>query len=169
VLRKLVLKNKALNKSNLKDLNNFAHLGNFSKKLKNYNSNYENFESFMEDFEKYIETQIETPSSNLNSQDRIFEGIVNRLDVLCDFKKIAIRIYLESQKNPKLLITLNRYIHRYFSSFLKSPINLGTSYLIYIYAFNIWIEDDENMDKTMAAIGNSFEGINKIKSFIKIS
>lgn len=169
MLRKLVLKNKALNKSNLKDLNNFAHLGNFSKKLKNYNSNYENFESFMEDFEKYIETQIETPSSNLNSQDRIFEGIVNRLDVLCDFKKIAIRIYLESQKNPKLLITLNRYIHRYFSSFLKSPINLGTSYLIYIYAFNIWIEDDENMDKTMAAIGNSFEGINKIKSFIKIS
>jgi len=163
------LKNKALNKSNLKDLNNFAHLGNFSKKLKNYNSNYENFESFMEDFEKYIETQIETPSSNLNSQDRIFEGIVNRLDVLCDFKKIAIRIYLESQKNPKLLITLNRYIHRYFSSFLKSPINLGTSYLIYIYAFNVWIEDDENMDKTMAAIGNSFEGINKIKSFIKIS
>ena len=169
MLRKLVLKNKALNKSNLKDLNNFAHLGNFSKKLKNYNSNYENFESFMEDFEKYIETQIETPSSNLNSQDRIFEGIVNRLDVLCDFKKIAIRIYLESQKNPKLLITLNRYIHRYFSSFLKSPINLGTSYLIYIYAFNVWIEDDENMDKTMAAIGNSFEGINKIKSFIKIS
>jgi len=169
VLRKLVLKNKALNKSNLKDLNNFAHLGNFSKKLKNYNSNYENFESFMEDFEKYIETQIETPSSNLNSKDRIFEGIVNRLDVLCDFKKIAIRIYLESQKNPKLLITLNTYIHRYFSSFLKSPINLGTSYLIYIYAFNIWIEDDENMDKTMAAIGNSFEGINKIKSFIKIS
>ena len=169
MLRKLVLKNKALNKSNLKDLNNFAHLGNFSIKLKNYNSNYENFESFMEDFEKYIETQTETPSSNLNSQDRIFEGIVNRLDVLCDFKKIAIRIYLESQKNPKLLITLNRYIHRYFSSFLKSPINLGTSYLIYIYAFNVWIEDDENMDKTMAAIGNSFEGINKIKSFIKIS
>ena len=168
MLRKLVLKNKALNKSNLKDLNNFAHLGNFSIKLKNYNSNYENFESFMEDFEKYIETQTETPSSNLNSQDRIFEGIVNRLDVLCDFKKIAIRIYLESQKNPKLLITLNRYIHRYFSSFLKSPINLGTSYLIYIYAFNIWIEDDENMDKTMAAIGNSFEGINKVKSFIKI-
>ena len=52
--------------------------------------------------------------------------------------------------------------------FLKSPISLGTSYLIYIYTFNIWIEDDENMDKTMAAIGNSFEGINKIKSFIKI-
>ena len=169
MLRKLVLKNKAINKSNLKDLNNFAHLGNFPKKLKTFNSNYENFESFLEDFEKYLETQIETPSSKLNSQDRIFEGIINRLDVLSDFKKIVIRIYLESQKNPKLLITLNKYIHKYFSSFLKSPVNLGTAYLIYIYAFNIWIEDDENMDKTMAAIGNSFEGINKIKSFIKIS
>ena len=169
MLRKLVLKNKALNKSNLKDLNNFAHLGNFSKKLKNFKTDYENLERFINDFEKYLETQIETPSLKLNTQDRIFEGIVNRLDILSDFKKIVIRIYLESQKNPKLLITLNKYIHKYFSSFIKSPISLGTSYLIYVYAFNIWIEDDENMDKTMAAIGNSFEGINKIKSLIKIS
>jgi hypothetical protein len=168
VLRKLALKNKSLNKSNLKNLNNFAHLGNFSKKLKTFKSDYENLERFIDDFEKYLETQIETPSLKLNTQDKIFEGIVNRLDVLLDFKKIVIRIYLESQKNPKLLITLNKYIHKYFSSFLKSPISLGTSYLIYVYAFNIWIEDDENMDKTMAAIGNSFEGINKIKSFIKI-
>ena len=169
MLRKLALKNKSLNKSNLKNLNNFAHLGNFSKKLKTFKSDYENLERFIDDFEKYLETQIETPSLKLNTQDKIFEGIVNRLDVLSDFKKIVIRIYLESQKNPKLLITLNKYIHKYFSSFLKSPISLGTSYLIYVYAFNIWIEDDENMDKTMAAIGNSFEGINKIKSFIKIS
>jgi hypothetical protein len=162
------LKNKSLNKSNLRDLNNFAHLGNFSKKLKTFKTDYENLEMFIDDFEKYLETQIETPSLKLNTQDRIFEGIVNRLDILSDFKKIVIRIYLESQKNPKLLITLNKYIHKYFSSFIKSPISLGTSYLIYVYAFNIWIEDDENMDKTMAAIGNSFEGINKIKSFIKI-
>ena len=169
MLRKLALKNKVLNKSNLKDLNNFAHLGNFSKKLKSFNSDYVNLERFIEDFEKYLETQIDAPSLKLNTQDRIFEGIVNRLDVLSNFKKVVIRIYLESQKNPKLLITLNKYIHKYFSSFLKSPINLGASYLIYIYAFNIWIEDDENMDKTMAAIGNSFEGINKIKSFIKFS
>jgi len=162
------LKNNSLNKSNLKELNNFAHLGNFSKKLKTFKSDYENLERFIDDFEKYLETQIEIPSLKLNTQDRIFEGIVNRLDILSDFKKIVIRIYLESQKNPKLLITLNKYIHKYFSSFIKSPISLGTSYLIYVYAFNIWIEDDENMDKTMAAIGNSFEGINKIKSFIKI-
>ena len=169
MLRKLALKNKVLNKSNLKDLNNFAHLGNFSKKLKSFNSDYVNLERFIEDFEKYLETQIDAPSIKLNTQDRIFEGIVNRLDVLSNFKKIVIRIYLESQKNPKLLIILNKYIYKYFSSFLKSPINFGTSYLIYIYAFNIWIEDDENMDKTMAAIGNSFDGINKIKSFIKFS
>ena len=168
MLRKLALKNKSLNKLKLKNLNNFAHLGNFSKKLKTFKTDYENLEIFIDDFEKYLETQIEIPSLKLNTQDRIFEGIVNRLDILSDFKKIVIRIYLESQKNPKLLITLNKYVHKYFSSFIKSPINLGTSYLIYVYAFNIWIEDDENMDKTMAAIGNSFEGINKIKSFIKI-
>ena len=168
MLRKLALKNKALNKTNLKEFNNFAHSGTFFRKLKVFNSSYENFEIFIDDFEKYLETQIDTPSLKLNSQDKIFEGIVNRLDVLSHYKKIVIRIYLESKKNPKLLITLNKYIHKYFKFFLKSPIDLGTSYFIYIYAFNIWIEDDDNMDKTMAAIGNSFEGINKIKSLINI-
>jgi hypothetical protein len=162
------LKSKVINNNNLKDLNNFAHSVKFLKKLKSFNSDYENFEIFLDDFEKYIETQIDTPSLKLNSQDKIFEGIINRLDVLSYYKKIAIRVYLETQKNPKLLITLNKYIHKYFRGFLKSPIDLGTSYFIYFYAFNIWIEDDESMDKTMAAIGNSFEGINKIKAFIKI-
>ena len=108
MLRKLALKNKVLNKSNLKHLNNFAHLGNFSKKLKSFNSDYVNLERFIEDFEKYLETQIDAPSIKLNTQDRIFEGIVNRLDVLSNFKKIVIRIYVESQKNPKLLIILNK-------------------------------------------------------------
>lgn len=162
------MKSKVINNNNLKDLNNFAHSDKFLKKLKSFNSDYENFEIFLNDFEKYIETQIDTPSLKLNSQDKIFEGIINRLDVLSYYKKIAIRVYLETQKNPKLLITLNKYIHKYFRGFLKSPIDLGTSYFIYFYAFNIWIEDDESMDKTMAAIGNSFEGINKIKAFIKI-
>lgn len=162
------MKSKVINNNNLKDLNNFAHSVKFLKKLKSFNSDYENFEIFLDDFEKYIETQIDTPSLKLNSQDKIFEGIINRLDVLSYYKKIAIRVYLETQKNPKLLITLNKYIHKYFRGFLKSPIDLGTSYFIYFYAFNIWIEDDESMDKTMAAIGNSFEGINKIKAFIKI-
>ncbi len=167
MLRKLALK-KNLNKSILKELNNLAHLGNFFKKLKTLNSDYENFEKFIDDFEKYIEAQIDTPSSKLNLQDKIFEGIINRLDALSDFKKIVLRIYLESQKNPKLLIILNKHIHKYFNSFLKSPLSLGASYLIYVYAFNIWIEDDQNMDKTMAAIGNSFDSINKIRSFMKI-
>ena len=43
---------------NLKVLNNFAHLGNFQKKLKTFNSDYENLERFIDDFEKYLETQI---------------------------------------------------------------------------------------------------------------
>ena len=41
------------------------------------------------------------------------------------------------------------------------------SNIIYIYAFNVWIEDNNSMDKTMASIGNAFDNINKVKSFIK--
>ena len=55
----------------------------------------------LDDFEKYLETQIETPSSKLNSQDRIFEGIVNRLDVLSDFKKIVIKNLFRVSKKSK--------------------------------------------------------------------
>ena len=61
MLRKLALKNKLLNKSNLKDIDNFAHLGNFQKKLKTFKSDYDNLEIFIDDFEKYIELRIIIP------------------------------------------------------------------------------------------------------------
>ena len=41
------------------------------------------------------------------------------------------------------------------------------SNIIYIYAFNVWIEDNNSMDKTMASIGNAFDNLNKINSFLK--
>ena len=104
------MKSKVINNNNLKDLNNFAHSDKFLKKLKSFNSEYENFEIFLDDFEKYIETQIDTPSLKLNSQDKIFEGIINRLDVLSYYKKIAIRVYLETQKLPE---SSNHYQNTY--------------------------------------------------------
>ena len=57
--------------------------------------------------------------------------------------------------------------------FLLSPKTINSqvekiiSNIIYIYAFNVWIEDNNSMDKTMASIGNAFDNINKVKSFIK--
>ena len=36
-----------------------------------------------------------------------------------------------------------------------------------VTAFNVWIEDNNSMDKTMASIGNAFDNINKVKSFIR--
>ena len=83
-----------------------------------------------------------------------------------EYKNLVIKIYLEAQKNPKYLLTINKYLTKYFKKYLKSPLEYTTAYAIYIYAFNIWIEDTNAMDKTMAAIGNSFEGFNKIKTFL---
>jgi len=40
------------------------------------------------------------------------------------------------------------------------------SNIIYVYAFNVWIEDNNSLDKTMASIGHAFENINRVRSFI---
>ena len=58
-------------------------------------------------------------------------------------------------------------INNYFNLFLNSQVEKIISNIIYIYAFNVWIEDNNSMDKTMASIGNAFDNINKVKSFIK--
>ena len=167
MLRKLVLKNKDLNKTFLKKLNDIAHLNSFSKKLTSFDKKYKNFGLFITDYQNYLLENMEHPPRNLSVKDKIFEGIIYRLDALSDYKNITLKIYLESQKNPKYFLIINKSIITFFKSFLKSQLDITKAYFIYIYAFNIWIEDDSSMDKTMAAIGKSFEGINKFESLFK--
>ena len=166
MLRKLALKNKALNKTFLKNLNDIAHLNSFSKKISSFDKKYNDFGLFISDFQTFLLGNMDHPPSNLSNEDKIFEGIISRLDALSDYKNITLKIYLESQKNPKYFIIINKYIKSFFKSFLKSPIDITKAYFIYVYAFNIWIEDDPSMDKTMASIGHAFENINRLKLLI---
>ena len=160
------MKKKVLNKVFLSQINKIAHSSKLFIQLKKFNKDYSNFDIFIDDFEIFLADKIDIPSKDLSSQDRIFEGIILRLDYLLEYKNLVIKIYLESQKNPKYFLTINKYLTKYFKNYLKSPIEYTTAYAIYVYAFNIWIEDTNAMDKTMAAIGNSFEGLNKIKTFL---
>ena len=155
-----------LNKSNLKKLNNVAHLNSFSSKIKSVNSVYQDFNIFIKDFEYFISTELKAPSKDLSLQDKIFEGIINRLDFLNNYKNITLRIYLESQKKPKYFLNLSKKINDYFNLYLNTHFEKTISNIIYVYAFNVWIEDNNSMDKTMASIGNAFDNINKFKSFI---
>ena len=106
MLRKLIVnkKNQKLNKKNLKKINTIAHLNNFKSKIKTINSEYKDFNIFIKDFEYFISTELKSPAKNLSSQDKIFEGIINRLDYLNNYKNITLRIYLESQKTKIFLI-----------------------------------------------------------------
>ena len=155
-----------LNRTNLKKLNTVAHLKSFSAKIKSINTDYQDFNIFIKDFESFISTELKIPSRDLSLQDKIFEGIVNRLDFLNDYKNITLRIYLESQKKPKYFFNLSKNINQYFNLFLNSIIEKTIINIIYFYSFNVWIEDNISMDKTMASIGNALDNINKIKSII---
>ncbi len=158
-------KTKNLNKTNLVKLNSIAHLKSFPNKIKLLNSKYKDFNIFITDFEYFISTDLKTPSKDLSLQDKIFEGVINRLDFLNTYKNITLRIYLESQKNPKYFLNLSKNINNYFNLFLNTHFEKTIINIIYVYAFNVWIEDNYSMDKTMASIGNAFENINKLRSF----
>ena len=160
-------KTENLNKINLKKLNTIAHLKNFPIKITSISSEYQDFNAFIKDFEYFISKELKIPSKDLSLQDKIFEGIINRLDLFNAYKNITLRIYLESQKKPKYFLNLSKNINDYFNLFLNSHIEKTISNIIYLYAFNVWIEDNNSMDKTMASIGNAFDKINKVKSFIK--
>ncbi len=160
-------KTQSLNKTNLKKLNSMAHLKSFPTKIKSISSEYQDLDIFIDDFENFISNELKIPSKDLSLQDKIFEGIINRLDFLNDYKNITLRIYLESQKKPKYFLNLSKNINNYFNLFLNSHFEKITSNVIYLYAFNVWIEDNNSMDKTMASIGNAFDSLNKVKSFIR--
>ena len=159
-------KTQNLNKTSLKKLNTIAHLKSFPSRIKSINSEYQDLNIFIKDFEKFISTELKIPAKELSLYDKIFEGIINRLDFLNDYKNITLRIYLESQKKPKYFFNLSKNINNYFNLFLNSNVEKIISNMIYIYAFNVWIEDNYSMDKTMASIGHAFDNINKLKSLI---
>ena len=158
-------KTQNLNKTNLKKLNSMAYLKSFPSKIKSISSEYQDLNIFIKDFEKFISTELKIPAKELSLQDKIFEGIINRLDFLNDYKNITLRIYLESQKKPKYFLNLSKNINNYFNLFLNSNVEKIISNMIYLYAFNVWIEDNNSMDKTMASIGNAFDNLNQLKSF----
>ena len=160
-------KTQNLNKTNLKKLNTIAHLKSFHSKIKSISSEYQDLNIFIKDFEKFISTGLKIPAKDLSLQDKIFEGIINRLDFLNNYKNLTLRIYLESQKKPKYFINLSQNINNYFNLFLNSHTEKIISNFIYLYAFNVWIEDNNSMDKTMASIGNAFDNLNKLKLFIR--
>ena len=166
MLRNLALKSNKLTISHLKKLNNIAHSEKFLHKIKILDKRYADFENFLEDLEITLNSKIAIPGKMLNLQDKIFEGITNRLDCLYEIKNIAIRIYLESQKKPKYFLTLSKSINLYFSKFLNHPLEIAMAFAVYGIAFNSWIEDNEDMDKTMAVIGNTFDYYNRFKSYI---
>ncbi len=156
-----------LNKTILKKINTIAHLKSFPSKIKSISSEYRDLNIFIKDFENFISSELKIPAKDLSPQDKIFEGIINRLDFLNNYKNITLRIYLESQKKPKYFLNLSKNINNYFNLFLNSHFEKIISNVIYLYAFNVWIEDNNSMDKTMASIGNAFDNLNKAKSFIR--
>ena len=83
-----------LNKTNLKKLNNIAHLKSFHTKIKSVNSEYDDFNIFIKDFEYFISTELKTPANDLSLEDKIFEGIINRLDFLSNYKTIINLVFI---------------------------------------------------------------------------
>ncbi len=166
MLGNLALKPNKLTIPHLKKLNKIAHSEKFFQKIKVLDKQYSDFEKFLHDLEILLNSKIAIPNKNLNLQDKIFEGITNRLDCLYDIKNIAIRIYLESQKNPKYFLTLSKSINLYFAKFLNNPFEIAMAFTVYGISFNTWIEDNEDRDKTMAIVGNTFDYFNRFKSYI---
>ena len=57
-----------------------AHLKSFPSKIKSISSDYQDLNIFIKDFENFISTELKVPSKDLSTEDKIFEGIINRLD-----------------------------------------------------------------------------------------
>ena len=159
--------NRSFTEKQLKIINSIAHSNKFHASLKKINKDYSNFENFITDFESHINKKLITAKkNNYSTEDMIFDSIINRLELLNNYKKIAIRIFLESQKDNSYFLLLSKFIYTYFSSKFNSYPERVIVIPLYGLSFNVWIEDNSNLDKTMSFLGNSMNYIKKIKPFL---
>lgn len=160
--------NNILTDKQLSSINSIAHKNEFLKALIKINKDYSNFENFITSFEKYVNKKLLTIKKNKYSfEDKLFDSIITRLEILNKHKKIALRIYLESQKNNRYFLVLTKSIHEYFSHQFNRLPQTGIAIVIYALTFNTWIEDDKDLDKTMSFLGKSINYIKKIEPFLK--
>ena len=160
--------NNILTDRQLSSLNSIAHNDKFHKALIKINKDYANFENFITSFEKYVNKKLLTIKKNKYSfDDKLFDSIITRLEILDKHKKIALRIYLESQKNNRYFLVLTKSIHEYFSRQFNTLPQTGIAIVAYVLTFNIWIEDDNDLDKTMSFLGKTIDYIKKIEPFLK--
>ena len=160
--------NNILTDRQLSSLNLIAHNDKFNKALIKINKDYSNFENFITSFEKYVNKKLLTIKKNKYSfNDKLFDSIITRLEILDKHKKIALRIYLESQKNNRYFLVLTKSIHEYFSNQFNSSPQTGIAIVAYVLTFNIWIEDDKDLDKTMSFLGKIIDYIKKTEPFLK--
>jgi len=156
-----------LNEKQLKYINSISHGTKLKSYLKKIDPKFTDFNKFIIAFEETIENKLRIKKSNNYSfDDLVFESIISRLELLNKYKKTCIRIFLECQKHNNYFLTLSIYLNKYFSNYSQNY--LVKYYLITTYGiiFQIWIEDDESMDKVMSSLGKFIEITNKIKSFI---
>ena len=100
--------NNILTDRQLSSLNSIDHNDKFHKALIKINKDYSNFENFITSFEKYVNKKLLTIKKNKYSfDDKLFDSIITRLEILDKHKKIALRIYLESQKKKSLFFNFN--------------------------------------------------------------
>lgn len=161
------MKNKIyiLSDKDLKSFDAIAHSKKIYSTLKKTNRDYADFGKFIHDYSIHINQKL-LKTNDLPSlfEDIIFESIISRLDYLNNYKKLSLKIYLESQKNNNFFLILTKSLNSYFSHYSNNFINKGIMMSLYALSFNIWIEDNKDLDKTMAFLGNSLDYVKKIKS-----
>jgi|TARA_B100000787_G_scaffold170041_2_gene163602 hypothetical protein len=163
------LKNKIhyLTDKELKSLENLAHSEKIYSSLKKIDKDYNDFSKFIYAYEIYVNKNLFKVHNSPNSiEDKIFESIISRLEFLNNYKKLSLKIYLESQKNSRYFLILSKSLNNYFSNYSNNLFNKSIMLSLYAVSFNIWIEDNKELDKTMSFLGNSLDYLKKIKPFL---
>lgn len=151
--------------------NNFSYT-EFSKKKKinieRVNFFFEDKTFLLKEFISFIDEQVikELANEKLEKdqvKDNIFEVLMIRFEKLQPYKKGLKSIFPILKKRPKLL---NAVAQQLFSSmdlvleismakkgFIFNKFALNGLFLIYVNAFNLWLDDDSSeMNKTMARL-----------------
>ena len=156
-----------LKEKDLKSIESIVDSKKFHIALKKINKDFKDFGKFINAYEYHVNKKMLNVSKNINSfEDKIFESIISRLEYLNNYKKLSTMIFLQAQKNNNYFLILSKYLNEYFSTYSNNIINKAVMFSLYTISFNIWIEDNEELDKTMSFLGNSLDYLKKIKPFL---
>jgi AcrR family transcriptional regulator len=134
------------------------------------------YAAHVKDIDRIVLSGGEHDMAEESARERLFDVLMRRLEAMAPYKEAVRSMMHSARRNPGLAFTLNAMAVRSQSWMLEAAgisargprgaLRAQGAALMFARILSVWINDDENMDRTMAALDRGLASVDRWAGFL---